>query len=149
MASKAPRIKVLVIDDDPDVRALLSSMLRREGFLVSTAADGPSALQLIEENDFHVLITDIRLPPPMDGIETVRRARECVPGLRSLFISGDGECRWADPDKDEFVSKPFCDRELLGCVWELLWRGKSHHAPRDLARELARDLVRVKPAWFC
>jgi CheY-like chemotaxis protein len=97
-------------------------MLRREGFSVSTATDGPSALELIKTEDFDLLITDIGLPPPMDGVEIVKRARVCLPGLRSLFISGGGQCRWDDPDRDNFVSKPFYDREVLGCVWELLSR---------------------------
>jgi DNA-binding response OmpR family regulator len=122
--------KILIIDDDAEICLLLGSMLRREGFLVVTAADGMSALELIRHNDFDILITDICLPPPLDGIETVRRARNCFPGLRSLFISGNGECRWDDPRVDDFVSKPFHDRELVGCVWELLTRGRAGSGTR-------------------
>jgi DNA-binding response OmpR family regulator len=115
----------LIIDDDPEICALLRSMLRREGFPVCTAEDGPSALALLKQRDFDLLITDIGLPPPMDGIETVRRARECTPGIRSLFISGRGDARWDNPDRDDFVSKPFNERELLGCIWELFSRDAS------------------------
>jgi CheY-like chemotaxis protein len=75
MVSKPPRI--LVIDDDPEICALLSSMLRREGFPVCTAEDGPSAPEKIKRTEFDLLITDIGLPPPIDGIEVVRRARAC------------------------------------------------------------------------
>jgi len=63
-----------------------------------------SALELIKQNNFDVLITDIRLPPPIDGVEIVRRARKCFPSLKSLFISGESECRWDDPEWDDFVS---------------------------------------------
>jgi DNA-binding response OmpR family regulator len=97
-------------------------MLCREGFPVRTAEDGPSALKLIEEDDFDLLITDVRLPPPMDGFETVRRARVAAPNLRSLFISGSEGPRWDDPNRDDFVHKPFNTRELVGCIWELYWR---------------------------
>jgi DNA-binding response OmpR family regulator len=120
MVSKPPRI--LVIDDDPEICALLSSMLRREGFPVCTAEDGPSALEKIKRTEFDLLITDIGLPPPIDGIEVVRRARACRPALRSLFISGGGTAQWDDPDNDDFVSKPFHERELVGCIWELFSR---------------------------
>ena len=121
MVVKPPRI--LIIDDDPEICSTLCRMLGREGFSVCTAEDGPSALKLIEEREIDLLITDIGLPPPMDGIETVRRARECRPGLRSLFISGTGAARWDNPDNDDFVSKPFHERELVGCIWELYSRG--------------------------
>jgi CheY-like chemotaxis protein len=123
-----PRMpRILIIDDDPYVRALLQSILRLEGFPVSTAEDGPSALKRIEKGEFDLLITDIRLPPPFDGIETVRRARARDPNLRSLFISGTGTARWDDPVCDDFVSKPFNSRELVGCIWELF----SRRVPRS------------------
>jgi DNA-binding response OmpR family regulator len=115
-------LRILVIDDDPEVCSLLATMLRREGFRVCTAEDGPSALELIGRLGFDVLITDICLPPPMDGLETVRRARLCNPALRSLFISGGGDARWEDPDRDDFISKPFNQREIVGCIWELFTR---------------------------
>jgi DNA-binding response OmpR family regulator len=127
MALQPPRI--LVIDDDPEVCSLLRSVLRNEGFAVCTAEDGPSALRLIEKVGFDVLVTDIVLPPPFDGIETVRRAREHDPSLRSLFISGTGTARWDDPVCDDFVSKPFNIRELVGCIWELFSR-RASRSPR-------------------
>jgi DNA-binding response OmpR family regulator len=123
MMVKPPRI--LIIEDDPEIAALLCSMLRAEGFPVDTADDGPSALALIDSDEFDLLITDIGLPPPIDGIETVKRAREARPKLRSLFISGGPEVWRNDPDNDDFVSKPFNKREILGCVWELYARGRS------------------------
>jgi DNA-binding response OmpR family regulator len=116
------RPRILIIEDDPDIAALLRSMLSREGFPVSTAEDGTIALELIEKGGIDLLITDIGLPPPLDGIETVRRARQCNPALRSLFISGSGGARLHESPRDDFVSKPFNERELLGCVWELFSR---------------------------
>ena len=123
MAVQQP--KILIIDDDPEVCITLRSMLRSEGFPVCTAEDGPTALELIKKGDFDVLITDIGLPPPMDGIETVRRARECAPHIRSLFISGGSDAKWDDPENDDFVSKPFHARELVGCIWELYSRHRA------------------------
>jgi DNA-binding response OmpR family regulator len=119
--------RILIVDDDPDICDLLRSMLLREGFVVRTAGNGLSALELIKRDDFDLMITDIGLPPLMDGVETVRRARECRPALQSLFISGGGECRWDDPDRDNFVAKPFQEREVLGCVWELFSRNWPRH----------------------
>jgi CheY-like chemotaxis protein len=114
--------KILVIDDDPDIQTMLAGMLRGHGFEVSAVEDGASALKLIESDHFDLLITDILLPPPLDGIETVRLARKMAPHLRSLFISGSAAPQWDNPIRDDFVSKPFTGRELIGCILELFLR---------------------------
>jgi len=118
-------VRILVIDDEMEVRDLVRSVLSREGFAVSEAADGSTALKLIESGSFDLLITDIGLPPPLDGLEMVRRARTHSRELKSLFISGKFQPSWDDAERDDFVSKPFSSRDLVGCVWELLTRGSS------------------------
>jgi DNA-binding response OmpR family regulator len=118
-----PLPRILVIDDDPEIQTMLCGMLSAQGFLVSVAEDGAAALKLIESGHFDLLITDIRLPPPLDGVETVRLARKIAPHLRSLFISGSCAPRWDNPNCDYFVSKPFTGRELVGCILELFLRG--------------------------
>jgi CheY-like chemotaxis protein len=120
---KVPRHPlVLVIDDDPDTRILLDTWLSSEGFQVTQAADGAAALKLMETRHFDLLLTDLRLPPPMGGAELVKRAREVHPELRSLFMSGTQPPTWGNPDVDDFISKPFKRGQLIGCVWEVLCR---------------------------
>jgi DNA-binding response OmpR family regulator len=114
--------RALVIDDDPDVRALLCFALDQQGIHASEAEDGQSALALLEADRFDVLITDVCLPPPMNGIETVRRARKLSPTLRSLFISGAAPATQDHPILDDFVSKPFKIDEVVGCLLELWFR---------------------------
>jgi len=71
-------------------------------------------------------VVDMRLPGGLNGLETVRRARARHPDLKALFISGvDAIPRQHDPDREDFVSKPFSGHELLGCVFELLLRNKN------------------------
>jgi DNA-binding response OmpR family regulator len=118
-------VQILVVDDEIEVRDLVRSVLSREGFAVSEAADGSTALKLIESGSFDLLITDIGLPPPLDGLEMVRRARAHSRELKSLFISGKCQPAWDDAERDDFVSKPFKSRDLVGCVWELLTRESS------------------------
>lgn len=120
-----PLPRVLVIDDDPDIQSMLCGMLRSHGFTVSAVDDGASALKLIEREEFDLLITDIRLPPPLNGIETVKLARKISPNLRSLFISGSAAPQWDNPNCDDFVSKPFTGRELVGCILELFLRSPN------------------------
>jgi|HubBroStandDraft_6_1064221.scaffolds.fasta_scaffold1479429_1 CheY-like chemotaxis protein len=120
MPRRKPR--VLIVEDDPDIRELLSSLLTPEGLEIAEAEDGQTALALLDENGFDLFITDVRLPPPMNGIQTVRAARARLPKLKSLFISGVSAPVWDNPRLDDFVAKPFDRRLMLGCVWELLYR---------------------------
>ena len=115
---------ILVVDDEPPMRKLLSSNLKASGFDVRTAADGSEALKLIDEHRFDLLLLDVGIPGPtgMQVLETVRRDTE----LPVLIVSGHGRER----DKvealnlgaDDYLSKPFGVAELLARVNALLRR---------------------------
>ena len=88
-----PRIggseKILVIEDEPDVRALACRVLRSLGYEVVDAPDGAAGLDLLEQHaDIRLLFTDVVLPGGLNGPEIARRARERRPGLKVLFTSG-------------------------------------------------------------
>jgi DNA-binding response OmpR family regulator len=67
--------KILVVDDDPNIRYLFAEMLRMDGFEALTASTGTRALQSIFENDFALIILDIKMPG-IHGIDILRRLRE-------------------------------------------------------------------------
>jgi two-component system OmpR family response regulator len=114
--------RVLVLEDDEQVRDIVTEMLSEAGIQVDAAADGLTALEKIDRTEFDLIIADIQLPGEVDGLETIRCARARYPFLRSLFISGKGRSALEDPEADDFIKKPFSSRELLGCVWEVLLR---------------------------
>jgi DNA-binding response OmpR family regulator len=117
---------VLVVDDDEGVRELVETLLSDAGFAVASANDGTTALEIFERQAVDLAVVDMRLPGGLNGLETVRRARARHPDLKALFISGvDPIPSRRDPDREDFVSKPFSGRELLGCVFELLLRNKN------------------------
>ena len=113
--------RVLVVDDDPEVLRFVETVLADEGFEAVAAADGSDALRRLGERAFDLLLTDIRMPG-MDGFELVRRARQSHPDVRVLFMSGYSREYRIDPNRDDFVAKPFRPRQLLGCVYEILAR---------------------------
>ncbi len=118
--------RVLVVDDDKDVRELVETILRNAGFAVTSVADGAAALAIIERQAVDLAVVDMRLPGGLNGLETVRRARARQPDLKALFISGvEPMPSRRDPDRDDFVSKPFSGGEFLGCVFELLVRNRD------------------------
>jgi CheY-like chemotaxis protein len=116
-------IRILLVDDDPEVRDLVATVLEEAEIQVVRAADGSEALlRMLEEGPFDVLVTDLRMPG-IDGFELARRVRQSRPETRVLFMSGYASEYHIDPERDDFIGKPFRPRELLGCVYEIMGRG--------------------------
>jgi two-component system OmpR family response regulator len=123
---------ILVVEDDERVRAIIEETLSEEGFAVTAVGDGAAALEAVERHDFALAVMEVSLPGGLDGIAAAQRARALRPALRCLFTARfpPGSV-WDNPDSDDFITRPFDRRELLGCVFELLQRGQ----PRLHARE--------------
>jgi len=126
MVEGPPRI--LVVDDDPQVRDLLTGILADEGLSVTAVADGTAATALLDTREFSLVIMDVRLGLGQDGREVIERARLTQPELKSLYISGGTAGLAYNPDLDGFISKPFRKREVIGCVWELHYREPRRQA---------------------
>ncbi len=81
--------RVLVIDDDEQIRSLLRAILEREGYEVETAADGAQGLNLFRKDPADLVITDI-LMPEKEGLETIRELCDEFPDAKIIAISGGG-----------------------------------------------------------
>jgi len=125
------QFQILVVDDDPGMRDLLCGILSDEGFPVTAVADEPAAMEKIATGAFSLVIMDIRLAQGQDGRAIVQWARKTQPTLKSLYISGGPGGLPFDPDLDGFISKPFKPREVIGCVWELYYRGPRRGLDRQ------------------
>jgi DNA-binding NtrC family response regulator len=110
---------VLVIDDEPAVCELLSTVLEDAGYEVSVAYDGPSGLESIERKPPHVLLLDFMLPG-MDGIEVLCEARHRWPTLPVIIITAFGTPELTIKANKfsviEVVSKPFDTNKLLDLI---------------------------------
>src|SRR5690606_26744561 len=81
--------RILVADDEDSIRFLLREVMRREGYDVTVTDNGESALQLVRENNFDLVILDVRMPG-MDGMETLKEMRKVRPHLVVLIITAHG-----------------------------------------------------------
>ena len=118
--------KILVIDDEQDIRSLLSNFLVRKGYAVDTASDGEEGMQLFKKNQYDLVIVDIFMPEK-EGIETIREIREENTNIKIMAMSGGGMV-----EKDEILeiakafganqalSKPFEMSNLLTTVHDLI-----------------------------
>ena len=81
--------RVLVVDDNPDMRLAAKLLLESEGYVVQVARNGEEALRVQRERPSQILITDLYMPD-VDGLETVQRFRAAYPEMPIIVISGGG-----------------------------------------------------------
>lgn len=130
-------MKVLVADDDADLRELIAFTLGQAGYLVLKAADGPAAVQLFEHESPDLVLLDINMPG-MNGFqvcEAIRR-RSQVP-VMMLTVRGEEEdlVRALGLGADDYLNKPFSPRTLLARLKALLRRaGVESNAPLAAGR---------------
>jgi DNA-binding response OmpR family regulator len=135
-------MKVLVADDDADLRELIGFTLAQAGYLVIKAADGPAAIRAFENESADLLVLDINMPG-LSGFQVCEaiRARSRVP-VMMLTVRGEEEdlVRALDLGADDYLTKPFSPRTLLARIKALLRRsGMESTAPLASGR-IALDL---------
>ncbi|MCP2271128.1 response regulator transcription factor [Actinokineospora diospyrosa] len=121
-------MRLLVVDDDPDVRDSLRRGLEFEGYQVVTAADGVEALRLIDTARPDLAVLDLMMPR-LDGLQTCRRLRAAGVRLPVLMLTardalGD-RVTGLDAGADDYLVKPFALEELLARVRALLKRNRQ------------------------
>jgi YesN/AraC family two-component response regulator len=103
--------RVLLVDDDDDVRGVLHATLESKGFAVAAAANVTQALKLITTESFDALITDLHMPSPSDGFAVVTAMRHSQPNTLTLLVSGYPDVQGAMSaillEADEIIVKPF------------------------------------------
>jgi DNA-binding response OmpR family regulator len=131
VCDSAVNARVLVIDDEPDVRSLLRELLSDRGYLVEEARDGAEGLRRLYSTSPHLVLLDIAMPR-MDGWQTLARIRE-LDDLPVLILTSRGaeleKVRGLRGGADDYVVKPFSAAELLARVEALLRRPRSPAAP--------------------
>jgi two-component system OmpR family response regulator len=98
--------RILVVDDEPHIAALLSATLRMIGYEVATATSGEQALCRADELDPDLVVLDLMLPD-LDGREVARRLREARPHLPVLFLTARDSVAGLTAGGDDYVTKPF------------------------------------------
>ncbi|HEX5948742.1 MAG TPA: response regulator transcription factor [Actinomycetota bacterium] len=133
-------MRVLVVEDEVKMAALLKRGLEEEGYAVDTAGDGQQALWLGTENPYAAVVLDVMLPD-LDGFEICKRLREAGRWSPVLMLTArdDVPDRVAglDAGADDYVTKPFAFAELVARLRALVRRG----APERPAALRAGDLV--------
>ncbi|GAB3163853.1 response regulator transcription factor [Myceligenerans halotolerans] len=137
-----PEARLVVVDDEPNIRELLATSLRFAGFEVHAAADGNGALQLVRDLDPDLVVLDVMLPD-MDGFTVTRRMRATGKHAPVLFLTARDDTQ----DKiqgltvggDDYVTKPFSLEEVVARIRAVL-RRTGTPVPEDEAILKVGDL---------
>jgi DNA-binding response OmpR family regulator len=138
--------KILIVEDEPDIREVMEFNLAREGFAVTTAGDGAEGFHLARETRFDLVLLDLMLPE-MDGLEICRRLRESEEGrnVSIIMVSAKGEesdvVLGLGLGADDYVTKPFSPRELVARVRAVLRRNQAPAAAAAGDRLVHEGLV--------
>ncbi len=117
------RKQVLIVDDEPNLRKILSAQLSRDGYDVMTAEDGEQGLAMLKEHHIDLVITDLKMPK-VDGMTLLRKALEDEPELPIVLITAHGTIDTAvealKSGAFDFVTKPFDKDEVRQIVGKAL-----------------------------
>ncbi|PJI93893.1 response regulator transcription factor [Luteimicrobium subarcticum] len=127
-------VRVLVVDDEPNLAELLTSALRYEGWDVSTALDGQGAIKLAKDVAPDVVVLDVMLPD-LDGLSVLRRIRQTSPYVPVLFLTArdavEDRVAGLTAGGDDYVTKPFSLEEVVARIRALLRRSGAATAQRE------------------
>lgn len=130
-AAKAPQRRVLIVDDEANIREVLGQYLQIEGFVIMQAADGLEALRLAQSTPPDLVILDVMLPG-IDGLEVCRRLRttSAVPILMLTARSDElDKLEGFRVGTDDYVTKPFSPREVVMRVQAIMRRLEATGLP--------------------
>ena len=143
-------IRILVIEDESDIRTLLLHHLRKDGYSAVGAATGEEGLKIAGENHPHLIVLDLMLPG-MDGMAVCRKVRQNTglkkPAILMLTARGEEEdmVSGLEAGADDYVVKPFSNRVLLARIRSLLRRSGVHTDDSATGDALVIGEIRLIP----
>ena len=131
--------RILVVDDEEQMRDLLAKVLERKGYQVSVCGDGTEALALLEREPADLVVTDVRMPG-LNGMEALRAIKELNPEIVVLIMTAFGSIDQAVQAVKEgaydYINKPFKIDEILLTIEKALEERRLRHEVSTLRQEL-------------
>jgi PAS domain S-box-containing protein len=136
---------VLVVEDNPDVAEVTSSMLTQLGYDVRTVADAAAALAILKQQDFDLVVSDIVMPGPLDGLGLARAIGEREPNLPVLLVTGYSHAAAQAEESLMVIKKPFQLADLSRVVARVIAESKQPPTSNLVRLSDARRNVRQEP----
>ena len=147
-ASNHPDSEILIVDDDPGQRSLLTTFLTDQGFHPITVSSGEAALAQLGQSGFRMMISDVRMSG-MSGLDTLREARQLHPTLPVLLVTAYADVKDAVGAMRDgavnYLEKPIDLDELLANVRQAVGSHPSNPPKDDIPLDLPDHLIAVNP----
>ncbi|TKV29028.1 response regulator transcription factor [Arthrobacter sp. NamB2] len=144
MSVSAPQRTALIVEDDPDIRELLATTLRMNGFTVVEAASGHDGLAALKEHQPDLITLDLNLPD-LDGVEVCRQCRAISDAYIVMVTARQDEIDrliGLETGADDFIGKPFSPRELSARVSAMFRRPRTGPAPAVQEQPAGNEMLR-------
>jgi DNA-binding NtrC family response regulator len=143
-----PNARILIVDDEKNIRLTIAQSLDPLGYEVMTALNGEDALKQLQAQEYDLILLDLRMPG-MDGLEVLQRAVEMHPDIQIVILSAHGTVDNAVEAMKlgavDFLQKPFTPQELRGIVHQVLehdslntQESSSYQGAMKIAKHCAR-----------
>ena len=141
MAEKA---KILIVDDDENIRKTMKAILEEENYSVDLATNGKEAIQMTNEKMYNLALLDIRLPD-IEGVELLQLMKEYVPRTRKIMVTGYPTIQNAvmaiNKNADAYLLKPVDIEKLLHIVKEQL---RAQEEERSFSEEKVAEFIEAR-----
>lgn len=118
-------VKILIVDDEAEVRELCRRIFNKEGYVVHLALNGEDALEILQNNRYHVAVVDLKMPN-VDGMKILKEIKGNYPQTDVIIITGFGTIKSAveaiQQGAANYLLKPFEIEELNGVIKNCLYR---------------------------
>ena len=136
--------RILIIDDDENVRKILEMTLKANGYTVDTAKDGKEAIEKSNRNFYNLALVDIRLPD-MEGTALLTAMRETTPKMVKIIVTGypslDNTIEAVNKNADGYIVKPFKTEQLLSMIQEHL---KKQRKARRYSEQKVAEYIQTR-----
>jgi len=136
--------RILIVDDDENIRKVLKTILEEEGYAVDEAEDAKKAIEKSRRNVYNLALIDIRLPD-MEGIELLTRMKDTVPKMRKIIITGyptlQNAIEAVNRGADAYILKPFDMEKVLATIKEQL---RKYEEEKRYSQEKVAEFIETR-----
>ncbi|HTA88215.1 MAG TPA: response regulator [Polyangiaceae bacterium] len=146
MPIEVPSVRILIVDDDKEIRDFMQSLLEKDGFIIKTLGDPTLVEDEVRQGDYHVLILDLMMPK-MDGIEVLKKIRAIDSDIAVIIFTAhpnlDSAVASMKLDAVDYIKKPFNVDEFREVLARVMKKKGLARTPEEQLHKIIGDTIRT------